>query len=335
MFSSFEASKDMRHLKSCNPFPTMKTAITTGLPPTYRRALLRDKFCITPSIMGLSNETLLSISRPTMATKCSRNGGPENENRESLKDLLSDMVDNRVELLLSKEENRVLLQGLEQATQRVENARRELAEIERQEIEAGIMKNYVKQLESRASEIAECQKEILEARLMVEQAERSLTEQNKVESIGTESEVTDKDKERLESIKAASIAAFIGILVQLPISLTQVGSSPQLILPLAITFVSCALFGVTFRYAVRRDLDNFQLKSGTAAAFGLVKGLGALEVGTPLEQEAGSILSHTFDGAVYISESLLIFSFATVALDFCINVGILSPFPIDRALPRT
>lgn len=245
------------------------------------------------------------------------------------------MVDDGVELLLSKEENRVLLRGLEQASQRVERAKRELAEIEKQEIEAGIMKDYVKQLESRASEIAECQKEILEARLMVEEAERSLAGQNKVDSTEAESEVTDKDKDRLESVKAASVAALIGVLAQLPISLTRAGSSPELILPLAITFVSCALFGVTFRYAVRRDLDNFQLKSGTVAAFGLVKGLGALECGPPLELEASSILSHAFDGAVYISESLLIFSFAGVALDFCINVGILSPFPIDSSAPKT
>ncbi|XP_073043011.1 uncharacterized protein [Primulina eburnea] len=318
----------MKHLISSNPFssayPTMKTAVTTIPPPTYWRALLQERFYFTPSII---NQTLLSISRPVMTMKCSRNGAPESENSESLKDLLSDMVDDRVDLLLSKEENRLLLEGLEQASQRVERAKRELADIEKQEIEARIMKDYVKQLESRASEIAECQKEILEARLMVEEAERSLTEQGKVDSA--------KDKERLESVKAASIAAFTGVLAQLPISVTRVGSSPQLILPLGITFVSCALFGVTFRYAIRRDLDSFHLKSGTAAAFGLVKGLGAVEGGPPLELDASSILTHAFDGAVYISESLLIFSFAGVALDFCIKMGILSPFPIDKSVPRT
>ncbi|XP_073133137.1 uncharacterized protein [Henckelia pumila] len=308
----------------------MKTAITTIPPPTFGRALLQEIFFI-----KFSNQTLLSISRPTLTVKCSRNGVPESGNRESLKDLLSDMVDDKVELLLNKKENRVLLQGIEQASQRVERAKRELAEIEKQELDARIMKDYVKQLESRASEIAECQKEILEARLMVEEAERSLAEQKKVDSTETESEVTDKDKDRLESAKAASIAALIGVLAQLPVSLTRAGSTPQLILPLAITFVSCALFGVTFRYAVRRDSDDFHLKSGTVAAFGLVKGLGALEGGPPLELEASSILSHILDGAVYISESLLIFSFAAVALDFCIKVGILSPFPIDRSVTRT
>lgn len=111
--------------------------------------------------------------------------------------------------------------------------------------------------------IAECQKEISEARAMVEEAERSLEGR----AIGA-----SKDEERLQSVKAASVSAVIGTLVELPISLTRVSSNSELILPLAITFISCALFGVTFRYAIRRDLDNFQLKSGTAAAFGFVKG---------------------------------------------------------------
>ena len=34
--------------------------------------------------------------------------------------------------------------------------------------------------------------------------------------------------------------------------------------------VSCALFGVTYRYAVRGEEANLQLKGGVVAAFGLV-----------------------------------------------------------------
>lgn len=110
---------------------------------------------------------------------------------------------------------------------------------------------------------------------MVEEAERSLS-LNVGDGDGfssTDGEGVDTDKERLESIKAALISAVVGTLAGLPISLTQVSSSTQLLLPLSVTFISCALFGVTFRYAVRRDLDNFQLKTGTSAAFGFVKGI--------------------------------------------------------------
>lgn len=111
---------------------------------------------------------------------------------------------------------------------------------------------------------------------MVEKAERSLS----INGVGEgdwltnmKSESINRDEERFESIKASSISAVVGTLAGVPLSLTQVTSYSQLILPLGITFISCALFGVTFRYAIRRDLDNFQLKSGTSAAFGFVKGI--------------------------------------------------------------
>lgn len=105
---------------------------------------------------------------------------------------------------------------------------------------------------------------------MVEEAESFLSQNEDGINEGDE---IDKDEERLESIKAASVSAIVGSLAGLPISFTQVANSSQLILPLAVTFVSCALFGVTFRYTIRRDLDNVQLKSGTSAAFGFVKGI--------------------------------------------------------------
>ncbi|KAH6755719.1 homer protein [Perilla frutescens var. hirtella] len=268
------------------------------------------------------------------AVKCSNNGSAASD-EGSLKDILSGIVDERVEQLLNKEENKALLKGLEQASTRVEIAKRQLAEIQKQEMEAKNVREYINQLESRASEIEECQKEILEARAMVDEAELSLKGAGGDASSEMESGMSSKDEERLQSVKAASISALIGTLAELPISLSRVTSNSQLILPLAITFVSCALFGVTFRYAIRRDLDNFQLKSGTSAAFGFVKGLAMLEAGLPLELDSGSILSHAFDGAVYVSESLLIFLFAGVALDFCIKLRILSPFPIERSAPRT
>lgn len=120
--------------------------------------------------------------------------------------------------------------------------------------------------------IAECQKDISEARAMIEEAERSLSVSDDA-SRGTDGDTINRDEERVESIKAASISAIVGTLAGLPISLSRITSYSELILPLSITFISCALFGVTFRYAVRRDLDNFQLKSGTSAAFGFVKGI--------------------------------------------------------------
>jgi hypothetical protein len=128
------------------------------------------------------------------------------------------------------------------------------------------------------AKIAECQREILEAGEMVEKAERSLGlnvdgSEDGDAFLEKESEEIDRNEEKVESIKAAVISGLVGTLAGLPISFTQVTSSSQLILPLAINFVSCALFGVTFRYTIRRDLDNIHLKTGTSAAFGFVKGM--------------------------------------------------------------
>lgn len=85
--------------------------------------------------------------------KCSSNGGSE-QSSNNLKDLLSGYVDGQVEELLNREENKVLLDGLEKATKRVEIAKTELAEIEKQEFEAKQMREYITQLESRASEVS-------------------------------------------------------------------------------------------------------------------------------------------------------------------------------------
>lgn len=69
------------------------------------------------------------------------------------KDLLAELVDKRVGDLLSREENRGLFDGLEKATQRVEIARKELLEIEKQEEEAKAMREYVRKLSSREAEV--------------------------------------------------------------------------------------------------------------------------------------------------------------------------------------
>ncbi|KAK9275511.1 hypothetical protein L1049_022778 [Liquidambar formosana] len=331
------------HSSLQNPLQS-ETMTTTPLNPTLLSSpkpkfVLTKTLCITsPACKKIFNRSSSSIPR-FVIVKCRSSEPSETAN---LKDALSGIVGEQVEELLNREENRVLLDELEKASERVEIAKKELAEIEKQEIEAKRVREYVNQLESRASEIAECQREILEAKAKVEEAERSLSLDEDGAGVGdafmeegSEEIEVDKDKERLESIKAALISAIVGTLAGLPISFTQVTGSSQLILPLAITFVSCALFGVTFRYAVRRDLDNVQLKTGTSAAFGVVKGLATLGGGQPLELDAGSFLSHAFDGAVYVSENLLIFVFAAVGLDLCFKTRFISPFPIKRSVSRT
>lgn len=71
-----------------------------------------------------------------------------------MKDALSGIVGKQVEELLNREENKGLLDGLEKASQRVEMAKRQLVEIEKQELEAQLLGNYINQLEARASEVS-------------------------------------------------------------------------------------------------------------------------------------------------------------------------------------
>ncbi|ESQ54928.1 hypothetical protein EUTSA_v10025762mg [Eutrema salsugineum] len=288
-------------------------------------------YVLNPKLLNFQLSSLSSPYRRTRNWKI-RSSPEENAANSSdggdLKKSLSGIVGNQVEELLSREENRSLLDGLEKASMRVDIAKRELAEIERQEIEAKLLQDYVNKLESRASEIAECQQEIVAARSMVEEAERSLSLAEN-EAIGTSENgyTIDKDKERVESAKAAVVAAAVGTVAELPFALSQVSSIEQLVLPLGVAFASCALFGVTFRYAVRRDLDDSHLKSGAVAAFGFVKGLGMLSRGPPLELSWESLASHGIDGAVLVSQSVLIFAFASIGLDFCFKMKLLRPFP--------
>ncbi|KAE8683909.1 hypothetical protein F3Y22_tig00111166pilonHSYRG00306 [Hibiscus syriacus] len=257
----------------------MPSAITSTLLLTLKpRLLFKDSFFFAHSTCP--NGPISPLLKP-LSLKCSGNS-EDQETSNGLKDALSGIVGKQVEEFLNREDNKVLLDGLEKASQRVETAKRQLAEIEKLELEAQLLRNYIDQLECRASEIAETQQEISQARAMIEEAERSLSpdEDNVRDGNGFSSdggEGIDIDEERLESVKAALISALVGTLAGLPISLTQVSSTTQLLLPLSVNIISCALFGVTFRYAVRRDLDKFQLKTGTCAAFGFVKGITAIK----------------------------------------------------------
>ncbi|KAJ1442533.1 hypothetical protein SESBI_00899 [Sesbania bispinosa] len=267
--------------------------------------------------------------------RCSRSSDEKPSNDSN--DALSGMMNDQVQELLSRKENRVLLDGLEMASQRVEMAKRELDLIQKQELAAKQFRDYINQLEGKVSEIAECQREISEAKAMVEEAERSLSQnvggpEDEGAFMGVKSEEIDRDEERLESVKAASISALVGTISGLPICFTQVTNTTQLLLPLAINFICCALFGVTYRYTVRRNLDDVQLKTGVAAAFGVVKGLATLNGGPLLELNFESFLSHAQDGTIYVSENLFIFVSAAVCLDYCLKTRLLSPFPIDRSV---
>jgi hypothetical protein len=66
---------------------------------------------------------------------------------------LSSAVGEKVDELLRREENRALLEGVEDAERRVERARAALADIERQEAAARLAREEVRRLEKRRDEV--------------------------------------------------------------------------------------------------------------------------------------------------------------------------------------
>ncbi|KAL5201808.1 hypothetical protein ABZP36_036162 [Zizania latifolia] len=256
-------------------------------------------------------------------------GGGEEEQRAAA--WLSSAVGEKVDELLQREENRALLEGVEAAERRVERARAALADIERQEAAARLAREEVRRLERRRDEIAESQRELLQAREMIDEAQRSLSSSFEDQSFGdVSSGDIDEDSERLESVKAAAVSSVVGVLASLPISFYEAHDLSQLFVQLSVIFISCALFGVTFRYAIRRDLDNVQLKTGAAAAFAFVRGLAMMESGVPFEPSTDALISLVLDGAISVVENIFTFLPAAIALDYCFKMRFLSPFPTRK-----
>jgi hypothetical protein len=92
-------------------------------------------------------------------------------------------------------------------------------------------------------------------------------------------------------------------------------------LAVAIAALSGGLFGLTYRYAIRQDA-NPQLKSGVVLAFGLVRGLAQVDVGSALAQQGWPFVSA-------LAESLLLFAAARAVLDLALQNGWIKPFSGD------
>lgn len=131
-----------------------------------------------------------------------------------------------------------------------------------------------------------------------------------------------QDSERVESGKAAALAAAGGLVGALPFLLSATAPGVQGILSLGASAAACLLFGVTYRYAVRQDAMNVQLRGGVVAAFGLVKALGAADV-IQATADAGDALSVAVVGnsALYAAQCMLVFGFSAAALEAGFSIG--------------
>ena len=147
--------------------------------------------------------------------------------------------------------------------------------------------------------------------------------------------------ERVESLKAGSVAALSCLLAFGSIALVNTlilghwwdslaGLQVRAIdlnfgLRGSIALLGGFLFGVTYRYAIRRD-TNPQLKSGVVLAFGLVRAFGQLDAG--LSFEAGKMpgLQELLPFAVVGVESVVLFAIAGLVLDWAIWRSLIKPF---------
>lgn len=132
-------------------------------------------------------------------------------------------------------------------------------------------------IDSLPVKVTESERAVLEAEEELKAAELALVTARAGGSVDNltrkwESYDIDENLERTESGKAAAISVLAGTVASVPFYLTGGGLGLGSLLSVGGVAVSCALFGLTYRYILRRDLGNIQLKSGAAAAFALVRG---------------------------------------------------------------
>jgi len=139
-----------------------------------------------------------------------------------------------------------------------------------------------------------------------------------------------RQQERIESLKAGLIGA--GAIAPVSLLLLTLGALwPALDVPIVSLTVPWPglvhgaelgftgfLFGVTYRYTVRRDIENRQLKAGTVMAFALVRALAQGDLGW----HQGIAWP---DLAVWMVEGLVLFAIAAFLLDLALNRGWLPP----------
>ncbi|MFN9173333.1 MAG: hypothetical protein ACK58N_02130 [Synechocystis sp.] len=134
-------------------------------------------------------------------------------------------------------------------------------------------------------------------------------------------------QERMESVKAGLTAAIafggvygLALVGNHYFGLTQWPDSSlwPLGLNLGSSLLSGFLFGVTYRYIIRRD-DNSHLRDGAVLAFALVRSGGLIELQPGHSEMVGAI-------ALLMLESLVGFAAARSSLDLAMGQQWLKPF---------
>ncbi|CAI5969888.1 unnamed protein product [Closterium sp. NIES-64] len=273
---------------------------------------------------------------------------------------------------LSGEESKALWADLESAALRVSRARASYEEMEKKEKELLALKAELEAAALMEAELAQAdaQVEKLEAEVAAaEQAARAagaaLIEARagggfRTSSAGSGEQTAgkwavstgtiDDDKERVESAKAATVAAVAGTVAGLPFLLSQRiqegGTGLSFLVAAAALAATCALFGVTYRYIVRKDMGNIHLKAGAVGAFGLARGLAQVDstfslvsAGSANNGLSDDVMGSMTDGALVpvalslleAGEGVLVLALTATALEYCLQTGFLSTFPAETS----
>lgn len=125
--------------------------------------------------------------------------------------------------------------------------------------------------------------------------------------------------DRIESVKAGVFSAAGGCLATLPVSVASGTSNSTFLFNLGVVAICSFLFGVVYRYAVRSDPGNSQLKGGVVGAFGLVRGLSLAQV--LLQQGSNGFANFPGvdtigEAAINMGQSMILFGFCSAILEF-------------------
>ncbi len=145
--------------------------------------------------------------------------------------------------------------------------------------------------------------------------------------------MAQSELDRRESLKAAVIAGLSFLLADAVAQLINfwlltrefeqlatlaITHPAQVLVKAIISLLTGSLFGITYRYIIRRD-SNPHLKDGAVLAFGLVRAFVPLEIQSNLAESIWLC-------AVFGSESLFCFLVARLSLDFALQRLWLQPF---------
>jgi hypothetical protein len=133
-----------------------------------------------------------------------------------------------------------------------------------------------------------------------------------------------QNAERMESGKAAAIAALGGLVGILPNTFTTNAAPFEQLLSIGTSLVTCLLFGIVYRYVSAANPENVQLRSGTVAAFGLTRGLALVQ--SAVVSSDNPNLQTLADVALLAGQSMLLVGFAAAALELGFRNGVVVMF---------